>query len=248
MNKRKVSNPFSQGNKNHPKYEKGGTYKTSGAVVYCSQCQTQFPASLKRCPHCGAGNWYTLNERKKVTGLYGSQKSQPKSKKDKSRMKWHMKQIAIFMCMLFIAILAFAILDPNNSDTGTYDRQKAEQESFVLFNDNDPGSFEEYSSQCREIPYALIMQHSTQYLGEKAKFQGQVVFSQYNGNKAVLCINENNKIVYIKYYRYDEDEPQIELGAILTAYGEIGGLQTYTSTTGTECTVPLLNMMYWTTK
>lgn len=43
----------------HPKFEKGGAYKSSGESTYCSQCGSQYPNKMPRCPVCGASNWYS---------------------------------------------------------------------------------------------------------------------------------------------------------------------------------------------
>lgn len=164
----------------------------------------------------------------------------------KHRYKLYLKRAVYFAVMPFIVTTLLAVAQNSGTILGE-NSQQAEQQSWVQYSDDASLPFEQYSAMCQKISYNSALTNPTKYIGEKAYFSGYVVFTAYAGNQATICIAIGNDVLYMKYYRYNINEPEIQKGTYLTAYGEMNGLQTYTSTIGTEKTVPLMNMVYWTT-
>ena len=168
----------------------------------------------------------------------------------KREYKLYLKRAAYFAVLPFVISAAFGIIQNSGviSATNTQQsQQQTEQRSWVQYSDDASLPFEQYASMCQKISYNSALTNPTKYIGEKAYFSGYVVFSSYSGNKATICISVDSDVLYMKYYRYNTNEPELQKGTYLTAYGEMNGLQTYTSIYGREVTVPLMNMVYWTT-
>ena len=122
-------------------------------------------------------------------------------------------------------------------------------------------SKKEYKKACKKYAYKDIARNPNDYKGKLAKFTGQVVQVQESSFLGVESVNlrvnvtaEENQFadggylysdtVYVTYYRTDESESRILEDDIVTIYGELTGIETYTSVTGASISIPSMTAEY----
>ena len=102
-----------------------------------------------------------------------------------------------------------------------------------------------YKDSCKEYTYKEIARNPDKVKNERAKLKGKVVQVLESGNTVELRVNITPKgygyyddTVYVYYYRMDETEDRILEDDIVTVYGRLNGLKTYTSVLKSEITLP----------
>lgn len=112
---------------------------------------------------------------------------------------------------------------------------------------------DDYKAQCAAIPYNDIARNPDDYTGQKAMFKGQVVQVQegFWGNDVVLRINVSQNeygfwddTIYVDYQKKKDNESRILEEDIVTVYGEIKGIKTYTAILGNQITIPHIKAKY----
>ena len=106
-------------------------------------------------------------------------------------------------------------------------------------------SAEEYKASCESVSYIDLSRNPNNYVGQNAVFTGQVVQVQENGNAVTLRINVTkdkygmwDDTCYIDYQRKDSNESRILENDIVTVYGTIKGIKSYTAVLGNQISIP----------
>lgn len=121
--------------------------------------------------------------------------------------------------------------------------------SFLAFEKADPPfSLEEvemdYKNKCKEYTYEDIARNPEETRGNDAKFRGEVIQVLEDGNSVEMRVNITKEsygysdTIYVSYDRKSENEDRILEDDIITIYGKLGGLETYTSILGADITLP----------
>ena len=112
-------------------------------------------------------------------------------------------------------------------------------------------SAEEYKANCESVPYIDLSRNPNNYVGQNAVFTGQVVQVQENGNAVTLRINVTkdkygiwDDTCYIDYQWKDSSESRILENDIVTVYGTIKGIKSYTAVLGNQISIPHIAAEY----
>lgn len=118
-------------------------------------------------------------------------------------------------------------------------------------------SKKEYKKDCKSYTYKEISRSPKNYIGKKAKFEGEVVQVMENKSSVALRVNvtktENSLMesgylysdtIYVEYTRKSDSESRILDDDIITMYGVLNGTKSYSSILGGEVTIPLFNAEY----
>ena len=146
-----------------------------------------------------------------------------------------------FWVLVVFVILAIYPQSPkNNIDENT----KAEQK---ILSEN------EYKELCVQVQYNDIARNPQNYKGEYATYTGKVIQVQENGERVILRVNITkdkqglwNDTLYVEYIRKSNDEPRILNDDIITLYGKIEGVKSYTAVLGDQITLPYVIAEYIT--
>lgn len=116
---------------------------------------------------------------------------------------------------------------------------------------------QQFINECQNYNYEDISRNPNEYKDKKAKFEGQVIQVQENGNNIVLRVNvtktENefadggylwDDTIYVEYTRQEENESRILEDDIIHIYGKLNGVKSYKSVLGDEITIPLVEASY----
>lgn len=142
-----------------------------------------------------------------------------------------------FWVLVVVAIFAFY---PKQNSTG------------VQQNNIQPTiSKEEYIEKCVEIHYDDVARNPNNYMGEYAIFTGEVAQVQENGNSIVLRMNVTKNeygawedTLWIEYKRKSENESRILEKDVVTVYGIMNGIKSYTGVLGNQISIPYLKAEY----
>ncbi len=109
---------------------------------------------------------------------------------------------------------------------------------------------EEYKAECNWYSYEPIARNPESFYGDFVAFTGKVVQVQESGNNIVIRLNVTRgdydiwkDTVYIEYTK-EPNESRILEEDILTVYGQLNGIKTYTSVMGNSVSIPLLKAKY----
>lgn len=109
---------------------------------------------------------------------------------------------------------------------------------------------EEYKSECKNVSYEDIARNPDNYVGNLVKFYGKVVQVQESGKRLVIRLNVTRgsyglweDTVYIDYTK-TEGESRILEEDMITVYGELNGIKTYTAVFGNSISIPHLKAKY----
>ncbi|WOC33427.1 MULTISPECIES: hypothetical protein [Caproicibacterium] len=108
-----------------------------------------------------------------------------------------------------------------------------------------------FKKGCAAFDYKSIARQPDNFIGKKAKFTGQVaqVIEDLSGTALRVNVTEDeyglwSNTVYVRYSYPESSSPRILEDDIITMYGTLDGLETYTSTLGASVTIPALNAQY----
>ena len=108
-----------------------------------------------------------------------------------------------------------------------------------------------YKDSCQSYTYEQIARNPDKVKDNLAKVKGKVIQVLESGNTVELRVNITAKsygyyddTVYVYYYRMDETEDRILEDDIITVYGRLNGLKTYTSVMKSEITLPEIVAQY----
>ncbi len=109
---------------------------------------------------------------------------------------------------------------------------------------------EEYMAECSSYDYETISRYPNDYIGQKAVFLGKVVQVQESGNRMVIRLNVTageygmwKDTIYIDYTK-SSDDPRILEDDIISVFGELNGIKTYTSTMDVSISIPHIKAKY----
>lgn len=110
-----------------------------------------------------------------------------------------------------------------------------------------------YKEECQTYNYKDIFRYAEDYKGKYVKYTGeviQVMEDSYGARKMYTLRVDVTKTdygyedtVYVRYFPM-ENAPRILEDDIITIYGELDGLETYTSIMGTSVTIPTITSNY----
>lgn len=152
--------------------------------------------------------------------------------------KW-LGRFSLILCSVAMLILvAYQICD-------TIKPTEPVTEEIVLSED-------EYKAQCSSVAYEDIARNPNDYIGQKAVFKGKVVQVQETyGENIVLRINVTkgqydwwDDTIYVDYKRKDDNESRVLEDDIVTVYGEIKGIKTYTAVLLNQISIPHIKAEY----
>lgn len=108
-----------------------------------------------------------------------------------------------------------------------------------------------YKSLCESYNYKSIARDPEKYKGKYAKFTGEVSQVLESGTRVVLRVNVTRgeydiwtDTMYVEYLKNSADESRILEDDIVTIYGQLDGIETYTAVLGNEISIPRIDAMY----
>lgn len=108
-----------------------------------------------------------------------------------------------------------------------------------------------YKEQCKEYTYKEIARNPDSVKGEYAKLTGEVIQVLESGNSVTLRVDITKSeygyysdTVYVTYTKKSETEDRILEDDIISIYGKLGGIETYTSVLGAEVSLPKIFAEY----
>lgn len=109
----------------------------------------------------------------------------------------------------------------------------------------------QYKKQCTAYKYKTIARNPNDYKGMPAKFTGQVTQIEESWGSDVIRLNVTkdeygiwSDTIYIDYTPKSENESRILENDIITVYGELDGIKTYTTVLGSDVSIPYLKAQY----
>lgn len=116
---------------------------------------------------------------------------------------------------------------------------------------------EEFINSCESYRYDDIARNPNNYNGTKAVFKGKVIQVLEDGKSITLRVNVTatrnqfatdgylwSDTLYVTYYRSDENESRILEDDVITMYGTLTGLKTYTTILGSSVSIPSFSAEY----
>jgi hypothetical protein len=117
------------------------------------------------------------------------------------------------------------------------------------FNHGFPDERDRYTAASKDVSYDALLNDPQQYMNENVKVRGKIVYVWEDEDYCEYLLNtdenDEDKVVYISYYRRSEDERHIQEGELLTVYGMSDGLYSYETTEGTIATAPDMMMYFY---
>lgn len=213
--------------------------------MYCPNCGTKLPDESKYCLSCG----YEISaESTQATGTeqtvqeYNYNAETPK--KEKLGLSGCLKIIFVTICM--IALLAGIYIISLWHGNENPDSSSVQPEEPVM-------SETEYKEACSDYSYEEIFRNPDSYKGELARFTGEVVQVQeyealgvtvnyYRINVTKQTYDYTDIVhytdtIYVEYHP-SKGESRILEGDIVSVWGELDGLESYTSVAGHDITIP----------
>lgn len=109
----------------------------------------------------------------------------------------------------------------------------------------------QYKEQCTAYKYKAIARNPNDYEGKLAKFTGQVVQVEETEDGNVLRVDVTkdeygiwNDTIYVEYTPKSNGESRILENDVVTMYGELDGIKSYTTVLGGKVSIPYLKAQY----
>ena len=208
---------------------------------YCPKCSFLLESGSKRCPNCDK---LIIKDCKYC-------------KKQKKASGNSFMIIIVAICFIFILAGAFnndvkdftndldstRINNSSSNDNKTTTNTKSDEEI-------KKETIEKYKNECVVYDYKTIFRYAEDYKGKYAKFTGEVIQVQSNSGYTNLRIDVTKNeygyytdTIFVKYVPF-KDATRILEDDIVTVYGTLNGLYTYTSILNSEVTLPYVNSRY----
>lgn len=126
-------------------------------------------------------------------------------------------------------------------------RQKAEEEKKKQ--EQAIKDKEDYISSAKTYDYGELERNPDKYKGEVAEFKGKVIQVSESFFSTIYRVNVNyvdedwQDTIYVSYKREDDEERVLE-DDIVTIYGDLDGVETYTSVLAGRVTIPSVKAKY----
>jgi predicted nucleic acid-binding Zn ribbon protein len=108
-----------------------------------------------------------------------------------------------------------------------------------------------YKESCKEYDYKTLFRYIEEYKGKTVKFTGEVIqviddgiYPKYRVNVTKDEYGFYDDTIYVIYTKDDENSIRILEDDIITLYGEVDGLYSYTSVLNSEITIPEITAKY----
>lgn len=109
----------------------------------------------------------------------------------------------------------------------------------------------QYKSECQSFKYKSVARKPNDYKSKKAKFTGQVSQIEENWGSDVILLSVTkgeydtwSDNIYVEYTPKSKDESRILENDIITVYGELNGIKTYTTVLGNSVSIPYFTAQY----
>ena len=188
----------------------------------------------------------------------GTNQFQPDSQQEKPKKKHGCFAVlfvlvgTILLAAIIIVFIQSAIDADNQSSYSTSPSNAPANTSSVT---TDPSAAqknkEEFIKDCETYTYKEIARNPSNYVGKKAKFEGQVIQIMEHGNDVIMRVDitkEENEFasggylytdtVYVEYTRKSETESRILEDDVIMMYGTLNGTKTYDTVLGSDTTIP----------
>lgn len=190
----------------------------------------------------------------------------------KNKEPWKIVLIVLGV-ILFIGVVGAAISEEENSlsnentqssETTNQENNKQESQPEESKTEEPKKSDEEIKAEkikelkdnCKKIKYKEAFRYAEDHHGELAKFTGEIIqitestplFSKETTYDIRMNVTKNDygyyeDTIYIKY-KPMEGATRVLEDDIVTVYGTLSGLKTYTTVLGAETTIPYLESQY----
>ena len=109
----------------------------------------------------------------------------------------------------------------------------------------------QYKKDCVAFAYKDIARNPNNYEGQQAKFTGQVIQVEESWGSDILRVDVTkdeygvwNDTIYVDYTPKSKNESRILENDIVTVYGKLDGIKTYTTIFGSDVSIPYLKGQY----
>lgn len=193
-------------------------------------------------------------------GLYGSPEFEPYSPNDikvknhkpkKTSNKIYMLFKNVFAIIGVIATFIFIVTlfntPPSEMPQGNNENNNGIMSAYQITKN-------EYIPMCAEYNYKDIARYPAEYKGKNAKFTGKVVQVLEDPNSNVINLRMDiaqdeygywSDTIYVLYERKSINEQRILVDDIITVYGQLSGLCTYTTVLGDTISIPEISIIYY---
>ncbi|MBQ7898144.1 MAG: hypothetical protein IJ323_06940 [Clostridia bacterium] len=150
-----------------------------------------------------------------------------------------------------IAVLIFlAYIGSNEEEDETSNNSYSGEEEQTVFEENI--DYEEvvldeseYKSKCCVVYYDDISRYPSNYEGVMAVFTGQVIQVQESGNNVILRVDVTEEdfgfwtdTIYVDYQKKNANEGRVLVDDIITMYGTLNGIKSYTTVMNSQVSIP----------
>lgn len=108
-----------------------------------------------------------------------------------------------------------------------------------------------YKKSCGAFAYKDIARNPNNYEGQQAKFTGQVIQVEESWGSDILRIDVTkdeygvwNDTIYVDYTPKSKNESRVLENDVVTVYGKLDGIKTYTTIFGSDVSIPYLKAQY----
>ena len=118
-------------------------------------------------------------------------------------------------------------------------------------NQSEAEKIQAFKDSCQTYTYDEIARNPSDYMGENAKFRGEVIQIQESGTDCVMRVNVTqgsygwSDTIYATYTRGNKESRILE-DDIITMWGTLQGTKTYTTVLGASVTIPEMSVKYIT--
>ena len=182
-------------------------------LTKCKNCGAEISKTANSCFQCGMSN---------VKPFY---------------KKWWIWAI---IAIVFLAIIVN--INPVELPVDTSGNRRNIEKNYV----KEPQiSEDEYKAACETISYNDLSRNPNNYINQNVMFTGKVVQVQENGTYVMLRIDVTKgqygiwtDTCYVDYKRKDTNESRILENDIVTFYGTVKGIKSYTAVLGNQISIP----------
>lgn len=207
--------------------------------------QTTQPPVDNRTPQQRNYDWYASMKDDSGTKDNGRKTEKKKGKKGV------LIGIIVAVVIVVVAFVGILALGGDDESTGTANAPAASEEATM--------SKVDFIASCQEYTYEEIARDPDQYKGKNAKFTGQVIQVQEDGDDVIMRVSiTKNEYdygdgdsdvfyedpIYVEYTQKSNSESRVLENDIVTLYGTLGGLMTYESIFGEQISIPSINAEY----
>lgn len=238
-------------------------FQNDDNAKFCSNCGAPFQTQSEQNNQQTAQqqNYYyqTSQQQYQQPNQYNGQSSYNQAQTDfiirQEEKKQNKKGIGCLVVMfIFLGLIALSgiISSIPEDDGGAYTEKTTQEQTTEATTTED-----QFKDNCDSYTYEEIARNPEKYKGKNAKFTGEVIQVIESGNNITMRVNitaeenefaENGYIysdtIYVSYRRQSENESRVLEDDIITLYGTLDGLETYSSIFGESISLPSVKARY----